>query len=434
MGSTSQKSIQKAKLGEIRNLITSMVMANQEELRRRVAIEAVSGKRVAKATVFKSMVYGSTGLGKSSMYARIAESTNMCMAVISMTTQDIVSLQGIPVPNLGKGVMEFFATQQLPKGIPPSLGGQDWDGEYGILLLDEITSAPTRNVQNMVMRLVLEGVMEDYILPPGWIICLAGNLGEDDGSEADELVTPLLDRIDVKYQVLPDAKSWLEYGSGYDYEGRSIIHPMILAYVTANNDNLSTLEEQIKKYDGAPIGFVTPRSWKALTDNLYHYAGNDDGGIKLTAELRLLIKGQIGPDAGNEFIDFIGIINKIPFTVEELLAKGSKVDIGGLERNTKMYMYLSVARKIRNEVRKDEMELRGSGEVRFNGYTRALFDHLSKEEDRETISAALGHYAEAVKEGCGNYLEKALNMVTASDSSHPKLRNQMLKIGKILGS
>jgi hypothetical protein len=439
MESTSQQSVQKAKLGDIRKLITSMVMANQGELRKRVASEAVSGVRIANPTVFKSMVYGSAGLGKSTMYAGIAKDTNMCLATISMATQDIVSIQGIPMPNKDNGTMEFFATQQLPRGIPPSLGGKAWDGEYGILVLDEITSAPSRNVQNMVMRLVLDGTMEDYILPPGWVICMAGNLGSDDGSEAEDLVTPLLDRIDLKFRVLPDAQSWLEYGSGYEANGRPVIHPVISAHINANTAKLSTLEDQLKKYDGAPIGFVTPRSWKALSDNLYSYSDNkDDKGVRepnkinLTHELKLLIKGQIGPDAGNELIDFIGILSKIPFSVEQLLSGEKVKGLEGLDRNAKIYMYLSAVRKVYNELKIDESVSEGSGEFKFNSYTKVLFDRLSEEEDEETMSAVIGHYADSFKVGYTSYLAKQLRNVTAEESSHPRIKKHMIRLSKQL--
>ena len=115
---------------------------------------------------------GSSGIGKSAVIKQITERKNMGLIDLRLLLYTETDLKGIPFPNEDK-----TRTKWLPNDILPNV---ERDGERGILLVEELTSAPKR-VQAAAYQLIQDRRLGEYILPEGWFIVALGNREDDNG-------------------------------------------------------------------------------------------------------------------------------------------------------------------------------------------------------------------------------------------------------------
>ena len=85
---------------------------------------------------------GSSGIGKSAVIKQITERKNMGLIDLRLLLYTETDLKGIPFPNEDK-----TRTKWLPNDILPNV---ERDGERGILLVEELTSAPKRDRKSVV--------------------------------------------------------------------------------------------------------------------------------------------------------------------------------------------------------------------------------------------------------------------------------------------
>ena len=157
---------------------------------------------------------GASGIGKSAVIKQITERKNMGLIDLRLLLYTETDLKGIPFPNEDK-----TRTKWLPNDILPNV---ERDGERGILLVEELTSAPKR-VQAAAYQLIQDRKLGEYILPEGWFIVALGNR-EDDNGVFVQMPSPLANRFEIH-------ENW--YIGGHSLGGA-----MAASYAAKHQDNL----------------------------------------------------------------------------------------------------------------------------------------------------------------------------------------------------
>lgn len=177
------------------------------------------------------MLVGRTGIGKSEFVKSFGRALGLEVTVLDLAAMDPPDLSGLPQ------IVDGKTTFAVPSWLPV-------DGR-GILFLDELNRAPLE-VQQALYRLVLEGKLHEYTLPPGWIVWAAINPADDGDYQVTELDPALVDRF-RKLSVVADRQEWLRWAKEHD------IHPAVLAVV---REHEAVFEQP------------SPRAWERTSETL----------------------------------------------------------------------------------------------------------------------------------------------------------------------
>jgi len=251
-------------------------------------------------------VWGSPGVGKSSLVSQIAKSKDMNFIDLRLSLLDPTDLRGIPFFN----AEDKSAVWAKPEFFPPSDSK-----EYGILFLDEINSAPP-TIQAAAYQLILDRKVGEYTLPINYAIVAAGNK-ETDRGVTYRMPTPLANRF-VHLDFDLDFDSWKvwAYQANIDYR--------IISYLNYKKENLFLFDASSNKK-----AFATPRSWSFVNDIL-----NSSLDISLYAQV---IGGTIGSETANEFLSYLNVMNELP-NIDDIL---NKADIEIPTNNSVLYALCS---------------------------------------------------------------------------------------------
>jgi len=251
-------------------------------------------------------IWGSPGVGKSSLVAQIAKEKNMNFIDLRLSLLDPTDLRGIPFFNSE----DKSAVWAKPEFFPPSDSK-----EYGILFLDEINSAPP-TIQAAAYQLILDRKIGEYTLPVNYAIIAAGNK-ETDRGVTYRMPTPLANRfVHLDFDLDFDSwKTWA-YKANIDYR--------IISYLNYKKEDLFVFDPSSSKK-----AFATPRSWSFVDDILKS---------PLPKELYLeVISGTIGNDTANEFLSYLNIMKELP-NIDDIL---NKKDINIPTNNSVLYALCS---------------------------------------------------------------------------------------------
>lgn len=271
---------------------------------------------------------GAPGVGKSDFIRQVAEEREMGLIDLRLLYFSESDLKGIPVPEVEKR-----QTSWLPNSILPNA---ERDGEKGILLIEEITSAPKR-VQAAAYQLTLDRRLGEYILPEGWFIVAAGNREEDDGIFVP-MPSPLANRFQVQ-EIVPDLDVWKN-----DYAYPRGVNPLVIAYLNFSRKSLHT---QVPGENS--MVFASPRSWVAVSDILNAGAPlfGGDRGSRVT---EMMIRGNVGVVEGNCFLRFCKYHKSL--SVAEDILEGRKYKISS-KKELLFVLISSVVNKISSDYREN---------------------------------------------------------------------------------
>jgi hypothetical protein len=164
-------------------------------------------------------------------------------------------------------------------------------GPYGILFLDEITSAPP-SVSAAAYQLILDRRLGDYEVPPGWAIFAAGNRQGDRGVTY-AMPAPLANRFS-HFEVETNIDDWVSwaYANNLD-EG-------LIGF-------LRFKPELLFDFDPAhnPVAFPSPRSWEFAHRTIQKFGDNP-------ALLLPTLQACVGPAAGLELHAFLENLDNMP--------------------------------------------------------------------------------------------------------------------------
>lgn len=225
-----------------------------------------------------SMLWGTRGVGKSSIVRQIADHYGVSLVDLRLTTIEPVDIRGAIYAddNLGKTVW-------LPPEFLPSADQTD-----GILFLDELTAADQR-LQISAYSLILDRRVGHYRLPDGWQVIAAGNASFH-GAVCHDMGTALADRM-FHFNVQTVIDAFLAHAVAMDFA------PEVMAYLKVRPDKLDDTQTQLA--NDHLIG-ASPRGWEDISNVL-------KSDLSDTAK-RVFVQGRIG--AANA-AEFFGVLREI---------------------------------------------------------------------------------------------------------------------------
>jgi midasin (ATPase involved in ribosome maturation) len=239
-------------------------------------------------------VWGSPGVGKSSLIRQIASDKSMEFIDLRLSLLDPTDLRGIPF---------FDAANKSAVWAKPEFLPDSNTQAYGILFLDEINTAPP-TIQAAAYQLILDRKIGEYTLPTNYAIVAAGNY-ESDRGVTYRMPTPLANRF-VHLDFDLDFTEWKSWA----YESK--IDARIISFLSYKPQNLFTFDAKAKEKS-----FATPRSWSFVNDIL-----NSNLQIEL---LKDVIGGAVGIESSDEFMNFCKVVDKLPNIEEIINAKSNEV-------------------------------------------------------------------------------------------------------------
>ncbi len=230
-----------------------------------------------------TMLWGTRGVGKSSIVAQVAAHFRVPLVDLRLTTIEPVDIRGAIYADEQQGKTVWLPPEFLPTADQPQ----------GILFLDELTAADQR-LQISAYSLILDRRVGHYHLPEGWQVVAAGNASFH-GAVTHDMGTALADRM-FHFNVQTALDAFLGYALEHDFA------PEVMAYLKIRADKLDDTPTQLA--NDHLIG-ASPRGWEDISNVLKS---------RLSAQAkRWFVQGRIG--AANA-AEFFGVLKEIQAAVD----------------------------------------------------------------------------------------------------------------------
>jgi len=219
------------------------------------------------------MLRGAPGVGKSTIVRSVAEELGIGFIDVRLAQMERVDFAGLP--SVKDGMTEWNVPSFWPRDMKSK----------GIILLDEITSAPS-DCQVAAYSVVLDRRIpnSNYTLPNGWLIVAAGNR-TCDRAVVKTMSSALANRF-VHFEVEANAEDWIKWAVTNE------INPSVVGFINFRPNLLFKMEGQ-----NLEQGWPSPRSWERVSNCIRMFNGNAE-------LLRKVVYGLIGNGAGLEFMEF----------------------------------------------------------------------------------------------------------------------------------
>ncbi len=251
----------------------------------------------AANTPLTIMLWGSPGIGKTSLVHQVAKDLGVGFKSVVAHLYQPVDVLGLPYINEGK-------CEYAPPSVFPDA---ERDGEHGIFFIDELPNCVPA-MQSAWGIVVLERSTKHYKFPPGWVIVCAGNR-ETDRAGASRLISALENRL-LHINVEANTEEFLNYSVARG------LHPSIPAFLQERPDMLVKFDTK-----GADRAFPSPRSWERASEIMQ---------LSLTETSKTeMLKGAIGSGSAVEFQAFSRVFGELPKLADVL---SGKVDLSAIKR------------------------------------------------------------------------------------------------------
>lgn len=231
------------------------------------------------------MLYGSPGMGKSTIIHQIAKDFNLLVIDLRLSQCDPTDLNGFPKLNGERGTyatMDTFPLESDP--IPEGYSG--W-----MLFLDEFNGADNA-VQKASYKLVLDRMAGMKNLHKRVVIVAAGN-SETDNALVECMGTAMQSRL-VHIELAMDVTQWLDWAATHNIDHH------ITSYINFKPGQLHAFDP-----DHSDKTFPCPRTWEFVDKALKVADPNDP-------DMLPLIAGIVSEGAAREFIAFRKIYKDLP--------------------------------------------------------------------------------------------------------------------------
>lgn len=274
------------------------------------------------------IVLGKPGIGKTVGIRELAKKKLKIgfkeLRLASMSELDLAGLPMVKQNDDGVSETTYAASKLLPK--------ESRDGEYGILVLDEISSC-SRAARAVALQLLdsSRGVGE-YKLPDKWICIGLGN-DADDGGIFEGLEGAFLNRCRC-VRLEPDYPSWEAWA---DEHG---ISPSVKAFLKCYPQRF-----YVDPIEGDERICASPRAWEGVSTQL-DFAEELSGGrvdAKDTELFLSCIASDITPDIAAQFAAFYAY-NSEMIPPEKVLS--GTVTLEGRDAGAKESVYLTIEASI----------------------------------------------------------------------------------------
>ena len=225
-----------------------------------------------------TMLWGTRGVGKSSVVRQVAAHFGVPLVDLRLTTIEPVDIRGAIYADEAQQRTVWFPPEFLPTADQPE----------GILFLDELTAADQR-LQISAYSLILDRRAGHYELPPGWMVVAAGNASFH-GAVSHDMGTALADRM-FHFHVQATIDAFLAHASARGFA------PEVMAYLKVRPDKLDDTAAQLA---ADHLVGASPRGWDDVSRVLQ--AGLPE------QMLRVFVQGRIG--AANA-AEFFGVLREL---------------------------------------------------------------------------------------------------------------------------
>jgi hypothetical protein len=249
-----------------------------------------------------TMLWGTRGVGKSSVVRQVAAHFGVPLVDLRLTTIEPVDLRGAIYADERQGRTVWFPPEFLPSKETPA----------GILFLDELTAADQR-LQISAYSLILDRRVGHYRLPAGWMVVAAGNASFH-GAVSHDMGTALADRLfHLHVQTAIDA--FLAHAQAQGFA------PEVMAYLRVRPDKLDDTAAQLA---ADHLVGASPRGWEDISHVLQ--AGLPE------AALRVFVQGRIGAANAAEFFGVLRELQAGADVVKLLAAERGEATLALLPR------------------------------------------------------------------------------------------------------
>lgn len=250
--------------------------------------KAVQAALVANVPV---LIEGDPGIGKTSFIYQLANALECIPEVVIASLREPSDFLGLPIID---GETVRMAPPQWAQRLAKN-------GKRGLLVLDEITTAPLA-VQAALLRVVLERVVGDLVLPPDVRIIAIANAA--DQINGWELSLPLSNRFVHVKAVAPDVIAWTKaLQDGWKTppalsrlssspETGSRARALVGGFLSTRPALMLAVPEANAKDRNA---WASPRSWENASRLLAVCEGDDD-------LMHTMVAGTVGSGLAREFM------------------------------------------------------------------------------------------------------------------------------------
>lgn len=198
------------------------------------------------------MILGEPGCGKSEMVTQFANA--FCdgnFIDLRLNTVQAIDVRGMSVPDMDNNITRFLPPEFLP--------GREGDSRLnGVLFLDEFDRCSPDN-QAAAMPILLERRSGQVKIPDGWLVVAAGN-GVEFSDHTIQFDPAVADRM-IIVKMLARPETSIKWGSD---TGR--YHPLVLAFLKKNPDDLSHAE---KRRETGDLVAPSARGWEKVSKVLF---------------------------------------------------------------------------------------------------------------------------------------------------------------------
>lgn len=254
------------------------------------------------------LVTGDPGIGKTFGIISIIEELNRQLPAekqigfvkIPLSTTLVGELNGIQAVDVEKDMSKQFPSPLLPR--------VDRDGEYGVLFLDEITTADLMQVQPALCLCDdTRSIGVHYTLPKNWIVVAAGNTPKcSNFNRFDDVSLNRFAVFNISYNYERDWRGWAH---------KNRINPLILAFLNFKPEYCVHVIST--EADRAGKQFASPRSWAYLSGALC--IRRLQGCPVQQSELFQYAADYIGEEVASEFASFCLFNTKMKLDPKDIL-------------------------------------------------------------------------------------------------------------------
>lgn len=284
------------------------------------------------------LVIGKPGIGKTcgvlssirEMNKKLPKDRKLGFKKILLGQTVVGSLSGIPVSKPDGTVVRI----QLP-----DLPNPQRDGEYGVLFLDEITTADEMQIQPALGLADDSRSLGEYSLPEHWIVIGAGN-GPDCTNfvRLDDMTLTRFSAYDINYNYHKDFRP---------YAHATGINEDIIAFLNFKPD--LCVRPESTDMDSAGKMFPCPRTWERLSIELKMRKVQ---GKPVDPDQIANFAGRIiGIKAGREFGAFMQYRKTLAYDIDKILAGTEKDPEVGMPVETYHIIIQSLIKKITDKVK-----------------------------------------------------------------------------------
>lgn len=256
---------------------------------------------------------GKSGVGKTESVYGLTQELGIGFKELRLVTMNETDLLGIPMISEERhadGTVSRTTDWASNKMLPIA----ERDGEIGILVLDEITSASPSIRAAAYQLLDSKRALGNYKLPPKWLIVALGN-GPDDGGVFQGMEHAFLNRA-LCMRVECDAKTWRQWAVSKG------VHPAVTGFISFSPEYIHKMNPDDE------IGlFPSPRSWVALSKKLQDREKRNGGKPLDDESVSIYSACCVGDEVSIAFSTFYKFTDKVIDVLEVIEGKADLENI-----------------------------------------------------------------------------------------------------------